>query len=81
MGKCPKPGCNQQSVIINQSSIPKPLREERAKMEMSDALMIGRTQQRSGGNDVLGIGIAYGLQCTELPLEGRIKIIAVANES
>ena len=50
-------------------------------MEMSDALMIGRTQQRSGGNDVLGIGIAYGLQCTELPLEGRIKIIAVANES
>ena len=50
-------------------------------MEMSDALMIGRTQQWSGGNDVLGIGIAYGLQCTELTLEGRIKIIAVANES
>lgn len=43
-------------------------------MEMSDALMIGRTQQRSGGNDVLGIGIAYGLQCTELPLEGRIAV-------
>ena len=43
-------------------------------MEMSDALMIGRTQQWSGGNDVLGIGIAYGLQCTELPLEGRIAV-------
>ena len=43
-------------------------------MEMSEALMIGKTQHWSGGNDILGIGLAYGLQCTKLTLEGRIAV-------
>ena len=43
-------------------------------MDMSDALMIGRAQHGSGGDDILGISIAYGLQGTELALESGVAV-------
>ena len=43
-------------------------------MEMCDALMIGGTQHWGGGDDIFGIGIAYGLQGSELSLESGVAV-------
>ena len=43
-------------------------------MNMSDSLMIGRAQHRGGGNDIFRIGVAYGLQGSELPFERGVAV-------
>ena len=43
-------------------------------MEMCDALMIGGAQHWGGGDDIFGIGIAYGLQGSELSLESGVAV-------
>ena len=43
-------------------------------MNVCDSLIIGGTQHRGGGNDIFGIGIAYGLQGSELSLESGVAV-------
>ena len=43
-------------------------------MEMSDSFMISGTQHWGGGDDIFGIGIAYGLQGSELALESSVAV-------
>ena len=43
-------------------------------MEMCDALMIGGTQHWGGGDDIFGIGIAYGLQGSEGQVTGHCPV-------
>lgn len=43
-------------------------------MNVCDSLIIGGTQHRGGGDDIFGIGIAYGLQCSELPFESGVAV-------
>ena len=43
-------------------------------MDMFDSIMIGGAYHGGGGDDIFGIGIAYGLQRSELTLEsGRCQ--------
>lgn len=53
---------------------PKTFRKKLAEMDMGDSLMIGRTQHRSGGDDIFGIGIAYGLQGSKFALESGVAV-------
>ena len=43
-------------------------------MNVCDSLIIGGTQHRGGGDDIFGIGIAYGLQGSELSLESGVAV-------
>ena len=43
-------------------------------MDMFDSIMIGSAQHGGGGDDIFGIGIAYGLQRSELTLESGVAV-------